>query len=203
VRIARDKELYYYTTNDGQACYDATAKLIDTHGKTKDGAWIGYGNLGPGRDGELYQIGIRPLNEWGPGATEHEPFDEANGEHLGYMHIACRRTDTALQWWYDFSVKISNWDDGNYGKSIKEEADRCEKALGTDHWKYEAEREDRDGAHTFVDGSKSDHWASWRLAMTIPERCGEKAVEKVLGLKEGTFKCPASKEYHEVDMFST
>ena len=192
IKVSNNKELYFYTTQDGQNCYDATVKIIDTYGDSKDSGWINGPSVG-----EFYQLGIHDINTKGPGGVSHDDFP-ADNQHLGFMHLACRRSDGIAELDYDFNLKISGWDDGNWGKSIKTEADKCDKVLGTDHWKYGEENN-----YKFGDGSAADHWASWTLALTIPQRCGEKAVEKVLGLKEGSVQCPRGNDWKEVDMFST
>ena len=88
IKVANTKELYFYTTQSGQNCYDATAKIIDNTGGQKDAGWIN----GPSY-GEFYQAGIHDINTKGPGDTSHDDFPSDN-QHLGYMHFACRRTDS-------------------------------------------------------------------------------------------------------------
>jgi hypothetical protein len=193
VKISNNKELYFYTTNDGDKCYQATENIINTCGKSKLAGWVNGGS-----PGEFYQVGVRDINTVGPGNSMLDSFPD-DKQHLGYMHFACRRTDGG-KWEYDFQLKLANWDDGDWGKSIMHQADKCEKVLHTDHWKYEAE--DANNAYQFQDGSKADHWSSWTLAMTIPDRCGEKSIETVLGLKEGSVKC-SNDGWSEVDMFSS
>ncbi|OBU01701.1 hypothetical protein VE01_00417 [Pseudogymnoascus verrucosus] len=147
IKISNTKELYLYTTQDGQNCYSATQMMIDNYGATKDSSWINRPLVS-----DLYQIGIRDINTKGPGGVSHDEFP-ADNQHLGFMHLACRRSDGVAKWAYDFNLKISGWDDGNWGKSIKSEADRCDRVLGTDHWKYEEEKD-----YKFSDGSAADHW---------------------------------------------
>lgn len=39
LKITEEKELYFYATNDGQNCYDATEYMINDYGKAKDASW--------------------------------------------------------------------------------------------------------------------------------------------------------------------
>jgi hypothetical protein len=192
IKIANTKEFYFYTTQAGQNCYDATAKIIDTTGGSKDAGWIN----GPSY-GEFYQVGVHDINTKGPGDTSHDDFP-ADNQHLGYMHLSCRRTDALIAWNYHFEFKLSNWDDGNWGKSIKAEADKCDRVLGTDSWKYED-----DSSYTFADQSPSQKKGSYTLSLAISEGCGEKAIEKVLGLKDGTVNCPRGNNFADVDMLNS
>jgi len=76
LKIMNNKEMYFYTSNDGQNCYDATEKMINAHGKDKDAVWIN----GPSPY-EFYQIGIRDINTGGSGGASHEPFPD-DDQHL-------------------------------------------------------------------------------------------------------------------------
>ena len=195
VKISNAKELYFYTSNDGQNCYEATELMLQKYSTTKAAFWINGPN-----PYEFYQLGVRDVNTGGPGGSSHSPFPN-DGAHLGYLHLACRRSDGTLDLFYRFELKLSNWDDGDWGKSIQHEADKCEIALGTDGWEYEPE--DANDAFAFADGTKPDHWSRWRLALTIPNRCGERSVEKVLGLSDGSVRCPRGSYWAEVDMFAS
>jgi hypothetical protein len=80
---------------------------------------------------------VRDINTIGPGSTTHDPFP-LDTQHIDYLHFACRRVDfrNTLEVDYDFEFRISNWDDGNYGKSIQRKGeDEC----GLAKWKYEPE----------------------------------------------------------------
>jgi hypothetical protein len=39
IKISEEKEAYFYTTNDGQNCYDATEDMINAYGTSKDSSW--------------------------------------------------------------------------------------------------------------------------------------------------------------------
>ncbi|KAF2111854.1 hypothetical protein BDV96DRAFT_581901 [Lophiotrema nucula] len=191
IKIAEEKEAYFYATNEGQNCYDATEDMINAYGKSKDTSWINGPN-----PYEFYQIGIRDVNTIGPGSTTHDPFP-LDAAHLGYMHLACRRQDKSL-FVYDFQIRISNWDDGDYGKTIQRKGeDDC----GLSQWKYEAEAEGE--GLQYHDGSVSDHWSTFEMGILVKDRCGEKVLESVLGLKEGTVECPNGNSWYETLMFST
>jgi hypothetical protein len=192
IKVANTKELYFYTTQAGQNCYDATAKIIDTSGSSRNAGWIN----GPSPY-EFYQVGVHDINTKGPGDTAHDDFPIDN-EHLGYMHLACRRTDALIALNYHFEFKLSNWDDGDWGKSIMHEANKCDRVLGTDSWKYEDEN-----SYKFGDQSSANKQGSFTLSLAISDRCGEKAIEKVLGLKDGSVQCPMGNNFSEVDMFTS
>lgn len=192
IKVANTKEFYFYATQSGQNCYEATAVIIEATAGSKDAGWIN----GPS-SGEFYQIGIHDINTKGPGGASHEDFP-ADNQHLGYMHYSCRRSDSLIAWNYQFNFKLSNWDDGNWGKSIKSEADRCDRVLGTDRWRYEDEN-----GFEFGDQSAANNQGSFTLGLAVSNRCGEKAMEKVLGLKDGSVQCPRGNNWAETDMFST
>lgn len=188
VKIAADKELYMYVTNSGQNCYDATWSMVNTciNSKKNDAGWINGPNYG-----EFYQVGVRDQN--GSGA-KHAKFPDGNKNHLGYRQVACQRTDNGKSdLWYGFKVEVTNWDDGNYGRSIRDRAKKC--GLES-QWKFEEEKD-----FAFKDGVKAEKYASWRLPLLIGDRCGEKAIEGALGLKEGSVTCKRG-EWNEVTMFS-
>ncbi|KAI2626440.1 hypothetical protein GGR54DRAFT_590978 [Hypoxylon sp. NC1633] len=187
VKIAANKELYFYATNDGQNCYDATAKMIDTciSNNKKDAGWINGPNYG-----EFYQVGVRDMNGDG---MHHGKFPDGNKAHLGYRQVACQRTDNGKSdVWYGFKVVLTNWDDGNYGRTIRDHAKKC--GVETE-WKYEDETQ-----FSFSDGVKGEKYASWRLPLIIGKRCGEKAIEEALGLQEGSVTCNRG-QWSEVAMF--
>lgn len=187
VKIAGDKELYFYATNDGANCYDATEKMINTciNDKKNDAGWINGPNYG-----EFYQVGVRGLNGDG---SHHGSFPDDKKTHLGYKQVSCQRTDNGKSdLWYAFKVEVSNWDDGDYGRTIRDKAKKCGVLS---EWKYEDEQ-----SYTFSDGRKADKYASWRLPLLIGDRCGEKAIESALGLQSGSVTCKRG-EWNEVSMF--
>ncbi|XXH04960.1 hypothetical protein Hte_011384 [Hypoxylon texense] len=187
VKIAADKELYFYVTNDGQNCYDATERMINTciNDRKNDAGWINGPNYG-----EFYQVGVRALNGAG---SHHGGFPDDKNNHLGYRQVACQRTDNGKSdLWYGFRVEITDWDDGNYGRTIRDHAKKCGLLS---KWKYEDEP-----SFAFADGRKADKYASWRLPLLIGDRCGEKAIEAALGLQSGSVTCKRG-EWTEVAMF--
>lgn len=193
VKIANNKQLYFYTTNDGLSCYQATENIINTCSKSKKAGWINNGW------DSFYQVGVRDINTIGPGNVNLDPFPN-DKQHLGYMHLACMLTDSRGSWIYDFRLKISGWDDGDWGQSIMRELDRCETVRGADYWTYEPE--DLNNAYKFGDGSKAENQASWTLSFFISDRCGEKAIEKAMGLSDGSVICSRN-GWREVDMFAS
>lgn len=187
VKIAADKELYFYVTNDGSNCYDATEKMINTciNDKKNDAGWINGPNYG-----EFYQVGVRALNGDG---SRHGSFPGDKNNHLGYRQVACQRTDNGKSdLWYGFRVEVTDWDDGDYGRTIRDHAKKCGLLS---QWKYEDEP-----SFAFSDGRKADKYASWRLPLLIGDRCGEKAIEAALGLQSGSVSCKRG-EWNEVSMF--
>ncbi|KAI1374954.1 hypothetical protein F4677DRAFT_149111 [Hypoxylon crocopeplum] len=186
-KIAANKELYFYATNDGQNCWDATERMINTciNANKNNGGWINGLNYG-----EFYQVGVRDMNG---GGAQHGKFPDDDKLHLGYRQVACQRTDNGkTDLWYSFKVVVNNWDDGNYGRTIRDHAKGCGVLS---KWKYEDETE-----FTFSDGVKAQKYASWRLPLFIGDRCGEKAIEAALGLQEGSVMCKRG-EWSEVSMF--
>ena len=47
------------------------------------------------------------------------------------------------------------------------------------------------------------HWGSFSFGVFVKNRCGEKVLESVLGLKEGTVNCPNGNPWWETLMFET
>lgn len=113
--------------------------------------------------------------------------------------MACRRTDSPLEPSTNFAVRIQSWDDGDYGKSIKNEVDKCDKLLGTDDWKYETDALG-DDYHYTVDKTQPQNYASFKMAsvLSISNRCVEKAIERVFGWQEGSLNCPQGSDWGEV-----
>jgi hypothetical protein len=137
--------------------------------------------------GEFFQVGVRDLNGEG---SQHAPFTSASNEHLGHLHVACHRSDELVA--HGYRVDISNWDDGNWGKSIQNAVKECKLALTG--WQYEP------GANLqFGDGTLADHWASFSLPLSNGG-CAESKIEEALGLHGGGLDCPFGRSF-ELDVF--
>lgn len=98
IKVSHSQELYFYTTNDGQNCYDATTKIIDNCLGSQQTGWLngvnGY---------EFYQIGVRPLND---AEAKHDPFAD-DAPYLGHTQANCNVGDAGL--WYNVRVESCNW----------------------------------------------------------------------------------------------
>lgn len=90
VKVTNELEMYMYVSQDGQNCYDATAK-IEASCKNGQSGWIN----GPNPN-EFYQQGVRLLNDKG---AKHQPFD--NNNHLGYNQMRCTVKSKNLADYYD------------------------------------------------------------------------------------------------------
>jgi len=86
LKIGADKEPYFYATNDGQSCYDATEKMINScvNDQKKDAGWINGPNFS-----EFYQVGVRTTGNDQWGHINNWPQDQNKNNHLGYKHVAC------------------------------------------------------------------------------------------------------------------
>ncbi|KAI9760038.1 MAG: hypothetical protein M1840_002739 [Geoglossum simile] len=196
VKIANHKQLYFYTTKDGPSCYQATENIINTCGKSKKAGWINNGW------DSFYQVGVRDINTIGPGDVTLEPFPD-DKQHLGYMHVACRRTNPTYSWTFNYDLRISGWYDGDWGKSIMRETDKCETARGADYWRFEPEDQNNKDVYRFSDNSTAEYSASWTHSILMTDEfCSEKAIERALGLGGGSVTCTKD-GWREVDMFAT
>ncbi|KAI9762486.1 MAG: hypothetical protein M1840_001246 [Geoglossum simile] len=190
-KISSGRELYFYATSSGDNCYKATERMINNCMADKndgnpihDSSWINGPNYG-----EFYQVGVRTLND--PKAV-HDPINTGSGEHLGYTHVECKRDDNVV--YNTFHINLSNWDDGNWGRSILEKVKECH--LSPTEWKYEP---GSDGE--FADGTKSDHWASFHLVISNGG-CAESKIEEAMGLRGGGLDCPINSDYKELDLMA-
>lgn len=55
--------------------------------------------------------------------SHHDPFPDTN-DHLGYRQVACAQVSRSLLWDI-FQVQISDWDDGEYGRTIRDGIGKC------------------------------------------------------------------------------
>ena len=78
------------------------------------------------------------------------------------MQVTCKYEYEVLADGY--IVYISNWDDGDYGKSIKDTLGRCHLSLTA--WTYEP-----DSSYTFKDGTKNSHKATFGTAISTGGLC--------------------------------
>lgn len=77
---------------------------------------------------------------------------------------------------------------------MREGQDKC----GLWKWKYEPEGE---SPFIFHDGSVSDHLSSFSIGLFVGNQCGEKVLESVLDLIEGSVRCPDDARWAEVNVF--
>ncbi|KAI9758934.1 MAG: hypothetical protein M1840_003623 [Geoglossum simile] len=181
-KISPGKELYMYVTNSGQNCYDATALIIEQCWTTnrRDAGWVNGPNFG-----EFFQAGVRDLNGEG---NRHDPITDDTTQFLSYRNVACRWTSELL--WEVFKVEISHWDDGNYGRSIRDNAKGCGAVT---EWKYEDEHD-----YAFPDGQRAEKWAQFRIGRQWND-CVQHAIESAVGLQRDTLSCAS--DFEELNQF--
>ncbi|KAH6970634.1 SGNH hydrolase-type esterase domain-containing protein [Ilyonectria sp. MPI-CAGE-AT-0026] len=105
-----------------QNCWDATKRMIDERmtdyvEPIYTASWVN------GSDHEYYNVGIR---DYQPDGCIYE------SENLGHLHVACRRFENIFSDRYE--VYLSNWDDGDKGKSIRHAVEGCH--MFPTKWKY-------------------------------------------------------------------
>lgn len=88
---------------------------------------------------------MRDLNDEG---SIHLPLTTKDSGYLGHIYVACRRSDEIVADGYQ--VDISNWDDGNWGKSIQSAVKDCNLVLTG--WQYEPRTNLR-----FANGTSADY----------------------------------------------
>jgi hypothetical protein len=93
-----------------------------------------------------------------------------------------------------YNIKISNWDDGDWGRSILNKVRDC--LLSPTGWTYEPGSD-----ATFADGTQNDHWVSFHLVISDGE-CAEGKIEEAIGLRAGGLNCPLDQDYEELDLMA-
>ncbi|KPM35026.1 hypothetical protein AK830_g11540 [Neonectria ditissima] len=92
---------------------------------------------------------------------------------------------------------ISNWDDGDWGKSILHAVTGCH--LSPSRWRYEDAPSDGVSPHTFADGTQAQKWGKWNMVISNGG-CAESKIEEALGLRAGGLDCPFD-DWFELDLF--
>lgn len=111
-------------------------------------------------------------------------------QHLGYRHVSCSRDYNPFADGY--TIHISGWDDGNWGKTIQNAVNECHLLMTS--WKYYD-----DDSNTFNDGTKSQHKSTFNLPLSNGG-CAESKIEKAMGLRGGGVNCVFGTA-EELDMF--
>ncbi|XXH04601.1 hypothetical protein Hte_011018 [Hypoxylon texense] len=179
-KISSGKEAYFYVTNPGQNCYDATAKAIDScltdhndGNPLHEAGWVNGPNYG-----EFYQVGVRDLNGAG---SNHDPMTTDSTQRLGHRQVACNRPGSN-PFADNYELYIQSWDDGDWGKTIQKAMGECH--LSVTGWKYED-----NNSYTFADGTKNDKIAKFNTVLSNGG-CIESKIEKAMGLRGGGLNCP-------------
>ncbi|KAF7551375.1 hypothetical protein G7Z17_g5044 [Cylindrodendrum hubeiense] len=186
-KISAGKELFLSATHSGQNCWDATQRMVDER-MTDNGEPIFTESWVNGGEYEFYNVGVRDFNTLDIGSTP--------SHHLGHIHVACRRWQESF--WDRFEIYTSDWDDGNWGKSILESVKGCN--LSPTKWRFEDAPSKDVSEHTFEDGTMAQKWAKWRMAIAVGAECAEGKIEEAIGLRGGGLDCPDG-EWSELDMF--
>lgn len=118
--------------------------------------------------------------------NHHDPFPDTN-DHLGYRQVATRSSEDIL--WDQYEVQICNWEDGNFGRTIRDKIRSCGALTA---WKFE------DSTHKFADGYSAEKYASFRLPILM-QPCVDRKLEELLGLSKGSVTCDY--KFKDVSMF--
>lgn len=80
------------------------------------------------------------------------------------------------QWviWDEYEVQICNWDDGNFGRTIRDKVRSCGALTA---WKFE------DSTHKFADGYSAEKYASFNMPIAM-QLCVRSKLGELLGLSK-------------------
>ncbi|KAF7556209.1 hypothetical protein G7Z17_g1603 [Cylindrodendrum hubeiense] len=185
-RISQGKQLSLSASHAGQNCWDATERMIEER-MTDNGDPIYTESWVNGGDNEFYKVSISDFN--------NANIESSPSHHLGHLHVACGRFEEVFSDRYE--VYISNWDDGDWGKSILNGVNGCH--LSPTGWKYEDAPSDGVSPYTFTDSTNAQKWGKWSMVISNGG-CAESKIEEALGLRAGGLDCPFG-EWFELDLF--
>ncbi|KAH7124806.1 hypothetical protein B0J13DRAFT_646671 [Dactylonectria estremocensis] len=186
-RISQSKELFLSASHAGQNCWNAIERMIEER-MTDNSEPIYTESWVNGGDYEFYNVGIRDFT--------NANIESSPSHHLGHLHVACSRFEELFADRYE--VYISNWDDGDWGRSILHGVEGCH--LSPTQWKYEDAPSDGVSAYTFSDGTDANKWGKWDMVVSNGG-CAESKIEEALGLRAGGLDCPFNK-WFELDLFT-
>lgn len=87
----------------------------------------------------------------------------------------------------NIQTETSNFDDGDWGKSIQRNVhSNCGGAGAGIHWKYEPD--EADSHHAFDGGQQSDHYGAFQSPW-YQRGCTADTISNAMGLEKGMVSC--------------